>query len=162
MVGKKGERKQIKTKEEADHSLPYMIAVALLDGEVTPDQYLPERIIRPDVQSLLQKITIRPSKTFTELFPKEMRTHLKVETTDGKILNIEKGDYPGFNTHPMKWEEAFSKMKRLCKLQDESLIKEIAEAIKNLENIQVNELMNLLQKVKNYDERSSVSIYSYK
>ena len=44
--GEEGSKKEIRTKEEADHSLPYMIAVALLDGEVTPAQYMPQRIIK--------------------------------------------------------------------------------------------------------------------
>src|SRR5262249_41369788 len=42
--GEEGGKKIIRTKEEADHSLPYMIAVAICDKEVTPAQYLPERI----------------------------------------------------------------------------------------------------------------------
>ena len=36
----------MRTKEEADHSLQYMVAVAILDDQVTPEQYLPERIQR--------------------------------------------------------------------------------------------------------------------
>src|SRR5579864_8343566 len=48
--GEEGDKQQVRTKEEADHSLPYMVAVALLDGEVTPAQYAPERIVREDVQ----------------------------------------------------------------------------------------------------------------
>ncbi len=44
--GNEGEKTLVRTKEEADHSLPYMVAVALLDGQVMPEQYLPERIGR--------------------------------------------------------------------------------------------------------------------
>src|SRR5579883_1510695 len=47
--GEEGDKRQVRTKEEADHSLPYMVAVALLDGDVTPAQYLPERIRRQDI-----------------------------------------------------------------------------------------------------------------
>src|SRR5260370_3529740 len=36
--------KVIHTKEEADHSLPYLLAAALLDGDVMPAQFKPERI----------------------------------------------------------------------------------------------------------------------
>src|SRR6266849_5115893 len=60
--GEEGNKYLVRTKEEADHSLPYMVAVALLDGEVTPAQYVPERIVREDVQSLLRKVTIRPDE----------------------------------------------------------------------------------------------------
>ena len=44
--GNEGGKTLVRTKEEADHSLPYMVAVALLDGQVMPEQYLPERIGR--------------------------------------------------------------------------------------------------------------------
>src|SRR5216683_994650 len=44
--GEEGDKQRVHTKEEADHSLPYMVAVALLDGDVSPAQYAPERIVR--------------------------------------------------------------------------------------------------------------------
>ena len=53
--GNDGNKQHVKTKEEADHSLPYMIAVALIDGEVTPAQYAPKRILKQDVQDLPEK-----------------------------------------------------------------------------------------------------------
>jgi 2-methylcitrate dehydratase len=56
--GEEGDKRIVRTKEEADHSLPYMVAVALLDGEVQPEQYKLERIRAVDVQSLLRKITV--------------------------------------------------------------------------------------------------------
>jgi 2-methylcitrate dehydratase len=40
--------KVVETKEQADHSLPYLLAVALLDHDVMPAQFTPERIIKPD------------------------------------------------------------------------------------------------------------------
>src|ERR1700722_19830212 len=48
-----GVDKIIETKEQADHSLPYLLAVALLDHDVMPAQFTPERINKPDVQGLL-------------------------------------------------------------------------------------------------------------
>src|SRR5437764_8593790 len=54
--GEEGSKYEVETKEEADHSLPYLLAVALLDGQVLPEQYLPERIAAPDVQDLLRRV----------------------------------------------------------------------------------------------------------
>ncbi|MGH3001946.1 MAG: MmgE/PrpD family protein, partial [Gaiellaceae bacterium] len=51
--GEEGGKKQIRTKEQADHSLPYLLSVALLDGQVMPEQFASERIVRADVQDLL-------------------------------------------------------------------------------------------------------------
>ena len=66
--GEEGEKKTVRTKEEADHSLPYMLAVALLDGEVYPAQYEARRIAREDVQSLLRRVEVRPADDLSARF----------------------------------------------------------------------------------------------
>src|SRR5690242_555271 len=70
--GEEGDKTVVRTKEEADHSLPYLAAVAILDGQVMPEQYAPERIQRADVQALLRKIVVRPLQSFSDRFPDEM------------------------------------------------------------------------------------------
>src|SRR6201982_1793319 len=59
-----GVDKVIRIKEQADHSLPYLLAVALLDGNVMPAQFDPERIIMPDVQALLKKVSVGPNQEY--------------------------------------------------------------------------------------------------
>src|ERR1700731_937132 len=61
-----GVNKDSRTKEQAVHSLPYLLAVALLDGDVIPAQFAPDRIMRADVQQLLKKVSVRPDQEFTE------------------------------------------------------------------------------------------------
>ena len=56
--GEEGDKTLVRTKEEADHSLPYLIAVALLDGAVLPEQFEPARIIQNDVQNLLRRVRV--------------------------------------------------------------------------------------------------------
>ena len=68
--GEEGDKTIVRTKEEADHSLQYMTAVALLDGQVMPEQYRPERIQREDVQTLLKKIFVRPDPSCSEALPR--------------------------------------------------------------------------------------------
>jgi 2-methylcitrate dehydratase len=69
--GEEGSKHRVRTKEEADHSLPYLAAVALLDGQVLPEQYRPERLRRPDVQALLSKVSVRPDADLARRFPTE-------------------------------------------------------------------------------------------
>src|SRR6201998_1564563 len=64
-----GVDKVIRTKEQAGHSLPYLLSVALIDGDVTPAQFKPDRIVKPDVQALLKKVSTRPNDEFTEQYP---------------------------------------------------------------------------------------------
>src|SRR6185312_4072656 len=57
--GEEGDKtNSVTTKEQADHSLPYVIAVAVLDGDVMPAQYELSRILREDVQSLLRRVFV--------------------------------------------------------------------------------------------------------
>src|SRR6202167_4496992 len=66
-----GVDKVIQTKEQAYHSLPYLIAVALPHSDVMRAQFKPERIIKPDVQNLLKKVSVRPNHGYTERYPQK-------------------------------------------------------------------------------------------
>jgi 2-methylcitrate dehydratase len=99
--GEEGSKTDVRTKEEADHSLPYMIAVAILDNAVGPDQYQSDRILNPDVQSLLRKVVVRPVAEYSELFPDALPCRITLRLKGGKILIKEKRDYEGFFTRPL-------------------------------------------------------------
>lgn len=88
--GEEGDKTTVRTKEEADHSLPCLLAVAVLDGGVMPEQYRPERISRGDVQSLLRKVSVREDPELSERFPAEMPARLTVRLRDGRELHTEK------------------------------------------------------------------------
>jgi 2-methylcitrate dehydratase PrpD len=83
----------IRTKEQADHSLPCLRAVALLDGDVMPAQFNAERIIKPDVQTLLKKVSVRPNHEYTELYPEKMPAKIIVRLGDGRVIEQEVQDY---------------------------------------------------------------------
>jgi 2-methylcitrate dehydratase len=104
--GDEGDKTIVSTKEQADHSLPYLLAVAILDGRVMPEQYEQERIRRADVQALLAKVSVQPGKLFSERFPNEMPCRVKITLEDGRVLEQETKDYEGFFTRPMSWEMA--------------------------------------------------------
>ena len=111
--GEEGEKHTVRTKEEADHSLPYMIAVALIDGEVQPRQYAPARIGAADVQNLLRKVAVTESKGLTAQFPQQLPADLQVELQDGTRLRAERLDYRGFHTKPFDWQTARAKFDRV-------------------------------------------------
>src|SRR5262249_41411119 len=143
--GAEGDKRIVRTKEEADHSLPYIIAVAILDDQVMPEQYRSERIERPDVQSLLRKIRALPSADYSRRFPDEMPCRVTVTLNDGRILTKEKRDYEGFRNRPMSWETVTRKFERLsAPYIDHKLRREIIDAVANLEGIQAPDLTRLL------------------
>jgi 2-methylcitrate dehydratase len=147
--GEEGDKTRVSTKEEADHSLPYLLAVAVLDNRVMPEQYQPDRIRRQDVQVLLKKVSVRPLREYSERFPQEMPCRLIVTLRDGRTLTKEKRDYEGFLTRPMQWETVVRKFMHLSAPHaDDSKRREIADAVANLEMIQVSDLARLLRDVK--------------
>ena len=144
--GEEGDKQRVHTKEEADHSLPYMVAVALLDGDVSPAQYVPERIVREDVQSLLQKVTIQPDEAFTKRFPAEMPCRIHITLKDGRTLAIDKQDYEGFSTRPMTWEKAAAKFERLSvPFTSTAQRAAIIEIVDHLEKNEVAQLTEVLR-----------------
>jgi 2-methylcitrate dehydratase len=148
--GDEGDKTLVRTKEEADHSLPYLISVALLDGQVMPEQYTTERINRCDVQELLNKVSIHPADEFSKRFPDEMPCRLTITLRDGRVLSREVHDYPGFITQPMSWEMALEKFEQLTgPFTTDSSRRSIADAVKSLESIQVRDLTRLLGTIEN-------------
>ena len=141
--------KVIRTKEQADHSLPYLLAVALLDGDVMPAQFKPDRITRADVQGLLKKVSVRPNHEYTAEYPKKMPAKITVRLQDGRVIEHEVQDYPGLASDPFTWEDEVEKFDSLVTGRvDEVLSGEIKDAVQSVENIQVRDLMKLLGSVK--------------
>src|SRR5271155_1186257 len=140
-----GVDKAVRTKEQADHNLPYLLAVALLDGDVMPAQFAPNRIARGDVQQLLRKVSVRPDQEFTAQYPAKMPAKITVRLQDGKVIEHEVQDFPGLASHPFTWEDSVAKFDRLVAGRvNEGLCREIKDAVRSLERIQVRDLMQLL------------------
>jgi 2-methylcitrate dehydratase len=143
--GEEGKKTNIYTKEEADHSLPYMLAVALLDGQVMPEQYTRERIDRDDVRNLIKRIDVRPRAEFSSRFPNEMPCSLTVMLRDGRRLSKEKQDYEGFRSRPMSWQAVTHKFEQLSAnwvAPDRQL--QIIDTVRDLEKVHVAALTRLL------------------
>ncbi len=146
--GEEGSKYGVKTKEEADHSLQYIVSAAILDGNVLPSAYSAERILRADIQALHRKVIVRPKKEFSDRFPGEMPCRIRVHLKDGRVLEKEKRDYEGFVTRPMSWTTAEAKFHSLAApFASESLRKQITKTLADLENLQAAALLKLLAKV---------------
>jgi 2-methylcitrate dehydratase len=144
-----GVDKVVRTKEQADHNLPYLLAVALLDGDVMPAQFEPNRIARADVQQLLKKVSVRPDNEYTDQYPAKMPAKITVRLQDGTMIEHEVQDYPGLASDPFTWQDAVDKFDRLAAGRvEETLSGEIKDAVRSLDNIQIADLMQLLVRVK--------------
>jgi len=140
-----GNKYDVRTKEQADHSLPYLVAVALLDGEVTPHQFVQDRILRDDVQHLLHKVRTLRDDEFTKRYPEETPVRVVVEFRDGSDVALESSDWLGFYRRPMPAEEVHYKFEALTEGHLEPGVRaELADLVSNLERAQVRDLTGLL------------------
>ena len=147
--GEEGDKTVVRTKEQADHSLPFMLAVAVLDGQIMPEQYVPERICRDDAQHLLRKISVSVSPEFSRRFPDEMPCRVAVRLRDGREWTVAKRDFEGFPTRPMTWQTVAQKFEILSRpFTDPVLRGEIVDAVAGLELIPIAELTALLARVR--------------
>lgn len=143
--GAEGDKTVVRTKEEADHSLPYMISAAALDGAVLPAQYREERIAAEDVQSLLRRVEVVPNARYSSRFPDEHACCVTVTMKDGRKLIREKSDYEGFHTRPMAWDRVIDKFEALSEETTDPLLRrEIVDAVRHLDRLTVRELAVLL------------------
>lgn len=143
--GEEGDKRSIRTKEEADHSLPWLIAMALLDGQVEPEQYHHERIVADDVQDLMRRVHITPDAGFSARFPQEMVADLTVTLADGTVLTAFETAYEGFHTDPLDWDGALRKYRRLTvPIVGPEVTEEIAELVHELQRHPVRRLTDAL------------------
>ncbi|MFC4451650.1 MmgE/PrpD family protein [Halorussus aquaticus] len=144
--GGEGSRYEVETKAQADHSLPYMLAAALVDREMTNDQYAPERIRRDDVQELLRKVEVSEDPELTTRFENgEMPAVVAVEMADGTTYLVEKDEFEGHPNDPMSWEQIRRKFHETAgERYDEAKREQIIEAVTELEDRDVAELVGLL------------------
>jgi 2-methylcitrate dehydratase len=84
------------SKETADHSLPYSLAVGLVDGMVTPLQFKQERIDDPGLAAVMDKVKVVPSQEFEALFPKFQPSRVTITLKNGEShqqrVDVPKGD----------------------------------------------------------------------
>ncbi|MGK7368979.1 MAG: MmgE/PrpD family protein, partial [Candidatus Halalkalibacterium sp. M3_1C_030] len=146
--GEEGDKNIVRTKEEADHSLQYMVSAALLDGTVMPGQYKPKRIKRDDIQSLLQKVKVSPNPEFSDRFPEEMPVKLTIHLKNGNTHQVSKKDYEGFHTRPMSWDTIIEKFEDLAEpYTSPDLREKIVKTVREFEKHKVTDLMKLLADV---------------
>ncbi len=103
-----------RTKETADHSLPYVIAAAIVDRQVTPAQFEPEKIMDPRIREQLRKVEVVADPEIEAVFPELQRVAVSLHTTDGRVLRAEL-DYPkGDPRNPLTDEEIEEKFDALA------------------------------------------------
>jgi 2-methylcitrate dehydratase len=135
------------TKETADHSLPYVIAAAIVDRQVTPAQFTPGKIQDSAIRSQLRKVEVTADPEIEKLFPALQRVIVTIRTTDGKE-HTRQVDYPkGDPRNPLTDAEIEEKFGALASpvLAPASLQK-VKKAVWGLEKLgSISDLMGTLR-----------------
>jgi 2-methylcitrate dehydratase len=102
------------TRETADHSIPYLVAVAFHDGAITPASFTSARLQDPAVHRLMAKMTIEEDIDFTQRFPAEYNCHMEVTTTSGQRYTAALTHPPGHWRNPLSDTGVADKFRRLA------------------------------------------------
>jgi len=135
------------TRETADHSLPYVIAAALVERKVTPVQFTMEKIMDPKIRAQLKKVEVVADPEIEKVFPALQRVIVNMTTTDGRTFSKQL-DFPkGDPRNPLTDQEVEEKFGALAEgVLSTGAQKKLKEAIWNLEDSDsIRKLMALMK-----------------
>ena len=103
-----------KTRETADHSIPFMVAAAMRDGRVTPATFTAASVADPALRVIIGKITIEEDADFTRRYSAEYNCHMEITTKAGQSL-VASTSYPkGHQNNPLDDSELEAKFRGLA------------------------------------------------
>jgi 2-methylcitrate dehydratase len=100
-AGSEPEKWTPKTRDTADHSLPYITARAMFEGEITNDSYAPEKLNEPRILAFMQKIKVAEDPALTARLGPAVPTRVTATLEDGQRIAREVNTVPGFPGQPM-------------------------------------------------------------
>jgi 2-methylcitrate dehydratase len=135
------------TKETADHSLPYVIAAALVDRQVTPAQFEMAKIMDPRIRAQLKKVEVVADPEIEKAFPALQRVVVTITAIDGRSFS-QQLDYPkGDPRNPLTDQEIEEKFSALADgVLSAAAQTKLKDATWNLERVgSVTKLMALMK-----------------
>ncbi len=100
-AGRDQEKWAPKNRDTADHSLPYITALAMLDGDISNDSYATKRLRDPRVLALMSKTIVKEDPAFAAAGGNAPPTRVTAVLKDGRRIAHEIIDMPGFPGKPM-------------------------------------------------------------
>lgn len=104
-----------RTRAAADHSTPFVVAMALRDGDLTPASYQGEPWHDPALLDLMRRIDLVIDPEFERAFREEgvLGCRVVVELLDGRRLETTVRQPPGHPESPLAREELLAKLRAL-------------------------------------------------
>jgi 2-methylcitrate dehydratase len=114
IIGGRPEQWRPSSRETADHSLPYIVAAALADGEISARQFAPERFHDPVLLALVQRVTVERHAELSARYPGSVGNIVTVRLRDGQVLSERVDHPPGHAEAPLSDREIEEKFRALA------------------------------------------------
>jgi 2-methylcitrate dehydratase len=135
VIGSGAEKWRPVTREDADHSMPYIVASVLADGKFNDDIFSSGRLRDPRTMDLIDRIVIREDPALTQAAAGDkLPCRMEVRTRDGATRTIAV-DYPrGHHLNPMSDEEIEDKFRGVARRAlDEARMRRALDALWKLD-----------------------------
>jgi 2-methylcitrate dehydratase len=103
-----------RTRETADHSLPYILAYSLRHGAIGHEAFEPESFLDPAYQEVMRLVTVRVEDDIEKDFPETIRMRLRGVDELGEVHDIEVVNPLGHEKNPVSDSDLYEKFRRLC------------------------------------------------
>lgn len=104
-----------KTRETADHSLPFNVARALIDGDITTDTYSDAMIADATAAALMSMTKVSEDPALTAMFPRHLPNRVTITLASGETISSEVISGPGSLENPMTDKDFEQKFARMAK-----------------------------------------------
>ncbi len=108
-IGSEPEKWDPKTRETADHSMPYIFAKVLVDGTINVAAFEESAYRDASIRPLLNKIRIHPDDEVIAMYPGVVAMKVRATTHDGRVVELFPRDPLGHTNNPMKDEDVRAK-----------------------------------------------------
>jgi 2-methylcitrate dehydratase len=108
------ERWDPRTRETADHSLPYILARVLVDGAISESSFAEEAFLDPSLRPLMAKIHVDAEESIESVYPSTIAIRVKATAVDGRRFLIDQRDPLGHEKNPMREQDVRAKFRSLA------------------------------------------------
>src|SRR2546426_1778051 len=134
ILGRDPEKWTPATKETADHSLPYIVGMALLEGKIDNSTYSEKKFRDPKILDFLNKITVVEDKALSSMYPEAVANRVTVKLSSEKVVSKQVEHHKGHPKNPMSDQDVEEKFLRLTRrILDKNRARRILDATWNLE-----------------------------
>jgi 2-methylcitrate dehydratase len=133
-TGSEPEKWSPQTRETADHSLPYITARAMFDGDVTNESFAPHMYRDPRILAFMQKIKVSEDPILTARVGAAVPTRMTAILSDRQRISREVDYAPGFAARPMNRADVERKFRgNVAKRWEKDLTDEILQRLWTLD-----------------------------